>query len=357
MAADTFGVVVIGTGFGRRIHVPALRSAGVEIVALVGRDPDATARRAERAGVAHACTSLDDALRLPGADAVVVATPPSSHAPLAEQAIAAGRHVLVEKPFTVDAAEARRLEGSARQAGVVALVGHEFRFAPERVTMLDAIRRGAIGAPRLATFLSNTDIAVSDDVHGPPWWFDAAAGGGWLGAAVSHLVDAIRVWLGEFASVSATLPRLVDRGPSLEAEDTVNARFRLRSGCEGVLQSSAAVRGRGVQRMAIAGDAGVAEIDGGEVTLADAGGTRTLDPVGPPSPVPPPDPNDRRAFLSQIELGPATSQAMVFRDLVLGRASGGAVAPATFADGVACMEVLDAMRRSAAAGGALVDVP
>jgi predicted dehydrogenase len=44
-------VAVVGTGFGARVHVPALRAAGFEVVALVGTDPDRTARRAARAGV------------------------------------------------------------------------------------------------------------------------------------------------------------------------------------------------------------------------------------------------------------------------------------------------------------------
>ena len=50
------GAVVVGTGFGSRVHVPALRNAGFEVVAMVGRDPERTGRRAERLGVATACT-------------------------------------------------------------------------------------------------------------------------------------------------------------------------------------------------------------------------------------------------------------------------------------------------------------
>ena len=53
---------VVGTSFGARIHVPALREAGFEVVALVGTNPERTARRIERLGIAHACTSLAGAL-------------------------------------------------------------------------------------------------------------------------------------------------------------------------------------------------------------------------------------------------------------------------------------------------------
>src|SRR5262249_38109558 len=95
------GAVVVGTGFGCRVHVPALRSAGFTVHALVGRDPARTERRADRLRVEHACTSLADALALKGVDAVTIAAPPDAHAPLAMEACSAGRHVLCEKPFAL----------------------------------------------------------------------------------------------------------------------------------------------------------------------------------------------------------------------------------------------------------------
>ena len=88
------------------MHVPALRAAGFDVVALVGRDGERTARRAARLDVARSCTSLADALALPGVDVVAVATPPATHADLAVEAAEAGRHVICEKPFALDAVEA-----------------------------------------------------------------------------------------------------------------------------------------------------------------------------------------------------------------------------------------------------------
>jgi predicted dehydrogenase len=349
------GIVVVGTGFGCRVHVPAARAAGLDVVALVGHDRERTARRAERAGVGTACGSLAEALKVPGADIVIVATPPGTHAPLAEEAIAAGRHVLVEKPFTLDAGEARQLERAAERAGVVALVGHEFRFAAERAAFRQVIASGELGLPRLATFVGHQELAAPLDMKAPPWWFDRGSGGGWLGASVSHLVDAIRWWLGEFESVSAVLPMVSPRDPAASAEDTVSARFRLASGCEGVLQQSASVWGGGVNLMRVAGTAGTAELVGGAVTVTDEGGARPVPPVWAESALAEPSSDPRERF-THIELGPATTQATVLRDLVLGATPSCDVAPATFADGVACMEVLDAMRRSAANGGQLVEV-
>jgi predicted dehydrogenase len=90
-------VVVVGTGFGCLTHVPALRDAGFDVVGLIGRDPARTAERAQRFGIGHALTSLDDGLALPGVDAVTIATPPHTHAALTLKAVAAGKHVLCEK--------------------------------------------------------------------------------------------------------------------------------------------------------------------------------------------------------------------------------------------------------------------
>ena len=357
MADRRPGVIVVGTGHGCRVHVPAFRNAGMDVVAVVGRDPERTARRAQRAGVERSASSLEEALRLPGGDVVVISTPPDTHAALAEEAITAGRHVLVEKPFTSDAGQAHRLQSLAEQAGVVALVGHEFRFDPARITLRHALASGLVGEPRLAALVGHSAFAASLDLRMPAWWFDRDRGGGWLGAAASHLIDATRFWLGEFESVSASLPMVSGRDPVGLAEDTVSARFRMRSGCEGVIQQSASVWGRGLNLVRVAGPEGTAELVDGGVRLSGPDGDRLLDPVGPPPLVEVEEGSDPRNPFSHVELPPATIQAAVMRDLVAGRRPHHpALEPAGFADGVAGMEVIDAMRRSAAQGGAVVTV-
>ena len=86
------------------MHVPALRAAGFDVRAIVGRNAERTARRADRAGIEHACTTLAEALAVPGVDAVTIVAPPAQHAELSLEAIAAGRHVICEKPFALDLA-------------------------------------------------------------------------------------------------------------------------------------------------------------------------------------------------------------------------------------------------------------
>ena len=129
MPSRDLGAVVVGTGFGVLTHLRALRGAGINVKALVARNPEKTAARAAKVGVERGLTSLHEALALPGVDIVSVATPPHSHAAIVLDAIAAGKHVLCEKPFARDAGEARRMLEAAEAAGIVHMLGTEFRYS------------------------------------------------------------------------------------------------------------------------------------------------------------------------------------------------------------------------------------
>ena len=99
--------LVVGTGFGCRIHVPALRAAGFEVVGLVGANPGKTEKRAGQNGITAWFTDLDEAIAQTGAKVVTVATPPSTHAGATLKAVAHGCHVVCEKPFAFDAERPR----------------------------------------------------------------------------------------------------------------------------------------------------------------------------------------------------------------------------------------------------------
>jgi predicted dehydrogenase len=347
--------VVVGTGFGCRVHVPALRAAGFDVVALVGTDAARTQRRAERVGVPHACTSLDEALELPGVVAVTIATPPSTHASLAIAAVEAGRHVICEKPFALDAHEARTMLDAAEASGVTHLVGHEFRWAPDRALLGRALADGVIGEPRFVSLVSFVSLVADPSAAVPRWWFDPRAGGGWLGASGSHVVDQLRVWFGDFASVSAMLPIASARHEV--AEDSFVVRFRMRAGLEGVMQQTAASWGPPSGLTRVVGTDGSLWIEGDAVWLADRDGVRALPmPDDLALPDPPAVSKDPRQQFTHLELGPYTRLCEVLRAGVEGRAVDAVVPVPTFADGLAVTSVLDAIRASAAAGGALAEV-
>src|SRR5206468_3545911 len=214
-----------------------------------------------------------------------IATPPHTHAELTLTAVAAGRHVLCEKPFARDRAEAVEVLGAAEAAGIVHLLGTEFRWDPGQATLARAVASGLVGEPRLVTAILHVPALADPVAQVPPWWGDVSRGGGWLGAHVSQVIDQVRVALGELAGVSASLVRV--RGAAMTAEDSFVVHFRLRSGVVGVLQSSAADWGPYMIETRIAGSAGTAWIDGisAGVWVSDATGTRRL-PIGDDLPQP-----------------------------------------------------------------------
>ena len=351
------GVVVVGTGFGCFTHVRALRAAGFDVLAVVGRDAARTAERARQFEVPRACRSLTEALEIPGVVAVTIATPPLTHAALALEAIAAGRHVLCEKPFAADATEARGVLAAAERAGVVHVMGTEFRYDAGQALLARAVAEGVVGLPRMATWLMHVPVLAERDAEIPAWWADATAGGGWLAAHGSQLIDQIRATLGEFAGVSASLVHVVDR--PMTADDGFVVHFRTEGGCVGTLQSTASDRGIMVETR-VTGSEATAWIEGvgSTVKVAAADGLRTLPVIESmpalPAPVLPAGSvttTYERMITFGVEYGPYTRLAGAFRDLILGRPLTGP-GPATFVDGVAMMTVLDAIRRSAAAGGA-----
>ena len=259
----------------------------------------------------------------------------------------------MRKAFRRDVREARAMLEAAERAGVVHLVGHEFRWQPERAIVARAVAEGLIGKPKFMTFLQYIALVANPESRMPRWWFDTSAGGGWVGASGSHIVDQVRTTLGEFASLSAALPTVSAREGG--AEDSYVLRFQLTNGVEGIMQQTAGAWGPPASMTRVAGTLGTVWVESGAVKIADRNGVRDLpvpsDLVLPPPPEPSDDP--RKQF-SVLELGPYTRLCEALRAAMEGKALASAVPVPTFVDGVACMEVLDGIRKSAANQGALV---
>jgi len=350
MASKLCGVVV-GTGFGILTHVRAMRRAGIEVVGLVGRDPEKTRLRAEKVGIPNAFTSLDRALTLSGVDLVSIATPPHTHLEIVLACVAAGKHVLCEKPFARNAEDARRMLEAAERAGVVHLLGTEFRFATGQAHATRAIHAGVIGEPKLATFLLNVPVLADPGGEVPDWWSEQAQGGGWLGAFGSHVIDQLQVTLGRFTGVMASVQLLSDR--TWSADDTYSIQFRTESGATGVMQSTAGAFGQPLVASRFYGSRGQLIIEGDKVSVADAGGTRVLDTpadlVNEPS-EPPPAEFMKTAYdhlhAGGFDLSPYTKLFRAMQTCIADRTARLDPRPASFADGLAGQKVLDAVRRS-----------
>jgi len=353
-------IAVVGTGFGARIQVPALIASGrFDVVALVGRGAERTERLAKRLGVPHGFASFDEALGLSELAAVSIATPPATHAEYAIAAAHAGLHVLCEKPMARTLAEADAMRSAALAAGVVGLIDHEFRFDPARAMLGRLVRRGELGVPRIVTCLAMSPLFVDPYRPAPAWWFDAAQGGGWLGASGSHLIDAVRVWLGEYAAVTALLDTYLaerqvsgaDSATRCDADDTFSLLFRMACGAEGMMQQSAVSWGPRLTTVRLGGSEATAWIDErGRLWTAGRGREPFSVEIDADLRLPDRAPPENSGPFARWEFPAFIRQAERFADAIDGRATAAGPAAATFEDGVACQAVMDAARDAARMG-------
>jgi scyllo-inositol 2-dehydrogenase (NADP+) len=192
---------LIGYGLsGARFHAPLLAAEPAFTLAAV-----ATRRAGEVArdwpGVR--VLSQDALLADPSLELVIIATPNDSHAALAERALLAGKHVVVEKPFTLDSAEALRLDALARERGRCLTVFHNRRWDGDFLTVRQLLEQGRLG--RLFSFESHFD-RFRPQVKAR-WKEEDVPGGGTLWDLGSHLIDQALQLFGLPESITADLGR------------------------------------------------------------------------------------------------------------------------------------------------------
>ncbi len=141
--SDTIKVALAGAGaFGIK-HLDGIRNIdGVEVVSLVGRVLDKTQPVAEKYGIGHVTTDLEESLALPGLDAVILCTPTQMHAAQAIRCLEAGKHVEVEIPLADNLADAREVVRTGEASGLVAMCGHTRRFNPSHQWIRRRIEAG-----------------------------------------------------------------------------------------------------------------------------------------------------------------------------------------------------------------------
>jgi predicted dehydrogenase len=145
------GAAVIGTGFIGTVHVEQLRRIGVDVRGVLGSTPERGAARAEALSVRHAYASLDEILADPSVDVVHVTSPNHLHVPQAAAILAAGKHVVCEKPLALNAAESARLVVQAVGSGLVNAVNFNIRFYPLHQHIRERVAAGDLGDVRLVT--------------------------------------------------------------------------------------------------------------------------------------------------------------------------------------------------------------
>ncbi|HEV7624837.1 MAG TPA: Gfo/Idh/MocA family oxidoreductase [Amnibacterium sp.] len=191
------GVAIVGPGRMGEAHARAWAALApdVEVVAVVGRP---TARALPAVPEARLVTDLETVLADPGVTILSVCTPTDTHLELASRALAAGKHVLLEKPLTRTAAEGEELVRASERAAGVLMVAQVVRFFPGYVAVRDLVTRGDLGA------LHEVRVQRLSATGGRPAWVDddERSGGVLLDLAV-HDFDQLLLLLGPARRVEA----------------------------------------------------------------------------------------------------------------------------------------------------------
>jgi predicted dehydrogenase len=316
-------IAIIGGGFGRRVVAPVFAETDGCSVA------DVVSARDEQA--------VQALVTRPDVDVVSVHSPPFLHAPHVRLALDAGKAVLCDKPFALDADEAADLETEAWAADVIALCNFEFRYAPARAVLREMIAAGELGR---IEHVQLTRLSAGSRIPLRPWgWlFDRAQAGGWIGAWGSHAIDSLR-WLfdAEVTEVQALLRTDVRERPDesgdlhlCTAEDGFSASLVLSNGASVAIDSGFAAVANVAPRFTIFGALAVAELVGeSRITVRRADDSREAIDLS-------------EGESGDGHLAPMRRFAEVVRDAV----TSGEIPPGapTFADGRACDEVLDRLR-------------
>ena len=173
--ASALRVAIAGAGFIGAVHARSARLAGARIAGVSASSPSRSEEAARALGAERAFATSEELVVSPDVDVVHICTPNHLHLPLAEAALAAGKHVVCEKPLATDLAGARRLVDAAASAGTAAAVPFVYRYYPTVREARDRVRSGATGPVRLVhgTYLQDWLTDAEDD----NWRVDSALGG------------------------------------------------------------------------------------------------------------------------------------------------------------------------------------
>lgn len=185
LSPDATRIAVVGLGYWGPNLVRVLHELDdAHVVAVCDTDEAKLAKVGRRYPAIRLTTSFDELLANATIDAVAIATPVSTHHPLAMRALGAGKHVFVEKPLAASSAEAEEMIASAEERGVVLMPGHTFLYSPPVNVVKNLIDRGDLGeiyfisTSRVNLGLHQSDVSVLWDL-GP------------------HDFSILRYWLGE----------------------------------------------------------------------------------------------------------------------------------------------------------------
>jgi predicted dehydrogenase len=251
--SQRYGVGIVGIGFGRAVHLPALRAdPRVEVAAVAASTAERAQRIARECGIPKAYGDWRQMLADRDLKAVTIAVPPELQAEIALAALQAGKHVFCEKPLAHSAAAAARLADAADAGKRANLVDFEFSAVRQWMAAKRLLDRGAIGPVRHAHVNWHVETyAIQKRVTS---WKTELPGGGMLMSFVSHCFQYLAWLAGPIDRLRATLHRQAGDPGDADTIDQIEVHFR--SGAYGTVTASCnAPRGTG-HRVEIYGECG-----------------------------------------------------------------------------------------------------
>ncbi len=345
-AGKTIRCGIIGAGWwATSAHIPALKNhPGAELLAVQSRERAKAEKIARDFGAKHACTGVEELLDVPGLEAVIVSSTPNVHFAQAKAALQRGLHVLIEKPMTFTAAEARELVKIATQKKLQLLISCPWHFTRHGIEARRLITSGTLGEIKMISVLMTNPIDKllrgenTSPTHGLANVYveprhgsyndPAIAGGGQIYCQVSHAAAYLTFLTGlRAAQVFAHFDR--DGSPN----DIYNAlTVKLENGALVSLASTAATPlAERTYEVRVFGSKAILQLElwRGTMTLIDFASQRTEYPP-----------------LAEIEIYPSQSPAVNFIEAILGNAANGS--PGEL--GLASMEIIEAACQSASSG-------
>jgi predicted dehydrogenase len=259
------GAAVIGNGFIGVVHIEALRRIGVRVVGVLGSSPARGAEAAAELGLTRSYDSLADLLADDEVRVVHVTSPNELHHPQVAEILAAGRHVVCEKPLAMTSQESADLVGLAAKSGLVAAVNFNIRFYPLNQHVVGFVREGGVGDVRLVTGRYFQDWLLYDTDWN--WRLEKDRGGALraVGDIGSHWIDLTSTLTGlrveaVMADLTTFIPvrqkptgsvltfsteRAADTEPvRIDTEDVATILLRYRGGARGSVAISQLSAGR-----------------------------------------------------------------------------------------------------------------
>jgi myo-inositol 2-dehydrogenase/D-chiro-inositol 1-dehydrogenase len=251
-------VGLIGSQFISSIHAESLLACPHAQLAAVASPTPGNARRfAARFDIPLAFTDYRELLAQPGIQMVVVGVPNHLHCQVVLDAAAAGKHIVIEKPFCLSLAEADRMIGACRSAGVKLMYAEELCFAPKYVRLKQLLDSGALGAP---TLLKQTE--KHDGPHAAHFWDVERSGGGVTMDMGCHAIEFFRWMLGRppIKSVYAQMSTQV-HGDKTRGDDNAILIIEFVNGVIAIAEESWTKLGGMDDRAEVYGSGGVAYAD------------------------------------------------------------------------------------------------